>query len=116
MTKLSSVMTDIVVLIFKDMGCHVIIFADIFFIGTGFPFFVILEFDITGNPIVFQIQEVFLAAVSTVCCHFIQYFTKGFLMLLQNWDQGVIICTVIAHVSVNDEIVLHRDLNVVSWF
>lgn len=69
-------MAEIVLLIFKEFCPHVVILADIFFIGAGLPLFMILKFDITGNPVLLQIQEILLAAVSAVCRHFLQPVTK----------------------------------------
>ena len=76
----------------------------------------ILKFDITGNPVLLQIQEILLAAVSAVCRHFLQLVTKDLLMLFQHWDQGIVIRTVITYVSMDNKIVLHCDLDVVDWF
>ena len=109
-------MAEIVLLIFKEFCPHVVILADIFFIGAGLPLFMILKFDITGNPVLLQIQEILLAAVSAVCRHFLQLVTKDLLMLFQHWDQGIVIRTVITYVSMDNKIVLHCDLDVVDWF
>ena len=116
MAQLPSVMTEVVMLIFKDLRCHIVILADILFIGTGFSLFMILKFDIAGNFVLFQIQEVFLTAVSAVRSHFIQYLTKSFPVFFHNRDQSVVIRAVIAHISMNDKIILHCDLDVIGRF
>lgn len=106
------IIADIVILIFKDLIRHVIILPDIFPVSTGFPFLMLLELDIRGNLILFQIQQIFLAAVTAVSGYFFQHFVKSFFMFLQNRD----ISSVITHVTMEDEIVLHHDIDIVCRF
>ena len=54
MAQLPAVMTDVVMLIFKNRKPHVVIFPNIFFIGTGLAFLVVLKLDIARNPLFLQ--------------------------------------------------------------
>ena len=53
MMKLPSIMADIIKFILKHLRFHVVIFPNIFLVSTRFPFFMILQFDITGNVLRF---------------------------------------------------------------
>lgn len=90
-------------LILEDLISHVIVLANIFFIGVALPFFMVLKLDIAGNLMLVQIQQIFLAAVSAVGSHFFQYVPKCFPVFFQNRDQCIVICPVIAHITVNDK-------------
>ena len=49
MMKLPSIMTDVIKFILKYLRFHVVILSNIFCVRTCFPFFMILQFDITGD-------------------------------------------------------------------
>ena len=76
-------MADIIMLVFKDLVLHVVILPDLFFICTGFPLFMILKLDITGNVIFFQVQKVFLTAVAAVSRYFLQDLPESAPMFFQ---------------------------------
>lgn len=69
-------MADIVMLIFKELIRHVVIFPDVFPVSTGFPFLILLELDVSGNLMLFRIQQIFLAEVPAVSGYFFQRFIK----------------------------------------
>ena len=116
MPQFPPVVTNIVMLILKDLILHVVILPDVFPISTTLSLFVILELDIAGNPVSFQIQQVLFTAVAAVSSHCLQRISKRFPVLFQNRDQRMIVCPVIAYISVDDKVILHRDLDIVCWF
>lgn len=72
-------MADIIRLILEDFISHVVIFPNVFFIRTGLSLFMILQLDITGDPVFFQIQQVLFTAVTAVSSHLFQaVFSEGF--------------------------------------
>ena len=46
MAQLSSIMAEVIRLIFKDGIGHVVILSDIFLVGAGLSFLMVLEFDV----------------------------------------------------------------------
>ena len=92
---------------------HVIILSDIRFVCTGLPFFVILKLDIAFDPVLLQIGKILFAAVTAVRSDCFQLFPKCFPVLFQNRDQRVVISPVAADITVDNEIVLYCDLDIV---
>ena len=74
----------------------------------------ILKLDITADPVLFQIQQVLFAAVAAVRSHCLQAVSTRFSVLFQNRDQRIVICPVVAHISMDNKIVLYRDLEVIG--
>ena len=73
-------MADIIRLILEDFISHVVIFPNVFFIRTGLSLFMILQLDITGDPVFFQIQQVLFTAVPlSAVTSFRQFSPKVFL-------------------------------------
>ena len=76
----------------------------------------VLKFDEAPNLILFQIQQVLLTAVTAVGSHCLQGISKRFPVLFQNRDQSVVICPVIAYISVDNKVILYRNLDIVCRF
>lgn len=87
--QLPPVMADIIMSVFVDLSRHVVIFADVFCVGPGFPLFMVLELDITGDPLPFQIQQVFFAAVAAVRRDGFRETPGGVLVFFQHRNQCV---------------------------
>lgn len=77
MPQLPPVMAHIIMFIFKHFIFHVVILPEIFSICTGFPLFMVLKLDITGNVIAFQVHEVFPTAVAVVSRYLLQNLPKS---------------------------------------
>lgn len=116
LAQLPSVVADIIMLIFKYHSLHVVILSDLFFISTCLPFFMVLQFYVTGDPVLLQIQQILFAAVTTVSCSLFRKCPKRSLMFFEYWDQGIIICAVVADIAVDNEVVLYCNLYIVSRF
>ena len=101
-------------LIFKHSACHVVILPDVFSVCPGLPLLMILKLDIAADPVLFQIQQVLFAAVAAVRSHCLQAVSKRFSVLFQNRDQRIVICPVVTHISMDNKIVLYRDLEVIG--
>ena len=113
MAQLPSVMADVIVPILKDGVCHVVILPDIFFISSGFPFLMILKFDIASDTVLFEIQQILFTTVAAVGGHRLQSVSKCIPMLFQNGNQCTVVCPVITHISVDYKVILYRDLDIV---
>ena len=113
MAQLPSIMADLIMLIFKDSVCHVVILSDIFFVCAGLPFLMVLELDIAPDPVLLQLHQVLFTAVAAVGSNLLQCISECSLMLFQNRDQCVIVRPVAAHITVDNEVILYRDLDIV---
>ena len=51
MAQFPSIMADVIMFIFKNGVCHVVILSDIFFVCAGLPFLMILELDIAPDSV-----------------------------------------------------------------
>jgi len=89
MAQLPSIMADVIMLIFKDLVCHVVILSDIFSVCAGLPFLMILELDIALDSVLLQINQVLFTAVAAVSRNCLQCIPKCSLMLSQDGDQCV---------------------------
>ena len=76
MAQLPSIMADVIMLILKDSIRHVVILPDILFVCPCLPLLMVLKFNITPDPILFQIQQVLLTAVAAVGSHRLQRISK----------------------------------------
>ena len=103
-------MTDIIMFILKDSVCHVGIFPDVFFVSPGLPFCMIQKLDEAPDPFLFQIQQIFFAAAAAVRSHCFQEISECIPVLFQNWDQRIIVCPVMTHISMDNKVILYRDL------
>ena len=83
MAQLPAVMTDVVLLIFKNRKLHVVIFPNVPLISTGLAFLVVLKLDIACDSLFFQVEQVLLTGVPTGCCHFLQTLAESFPVLNQ---------------------------------
>lgn len=90
--------------------------AILFFACPCLTLLIFLKLDITPDPVLFQIQQVLFTAVAAVSSHCLQRISKRFPVLFQNRDQRMIVCPVIAYISVDDKVILHRNLDIVCWF
>ena len=113
MAQFPSIMADVIMLIFKDSICHVGILPDVLFVCPCLPLLMVLKFDIAPDPILFQIQQVFLTAVAAVSSNCFQHISKRVPVLFQNRDQRIIVCPVIAHISMDNKVILYCDLDIV---
>ena len=75
--QLPSVMADVIVFIFKNGVCHVVILSDVFFVCPCLPLLMVLKLDETADSILFQIPQVLLTAVAAVGSHCLQGIPKG---------------------------------------
>lgn len=60
MAQFPPVKTNINVLILENLGGYAVIFSNVFFIDTGFPFFMVLQFDVAAYVVLFQVKKIFL--------------------------------------------------------
>lgn len=114
MSQLPSFMADVIMFVLKDFGSHVVILSDIFLIRTGLSLLMILELDIAGNPMFFQIQQVSFTTVAAVSRDLFQNITKCRFVLFQDRDQRIVIRPVIALIAMDNKIVLNCDLDIIS--
>ena len=103
-------------LIFKDGVCHVVILPNVFFVCPCLPLLMVLQLDIAPDPVLFQIHQVLFAAVSAVGSYCLQCVSKRFPVLFQDGDQRIVVCPVIADISVDNKVILYRDLDVICRF
>ena len=116
MVQFSSVMADIIVLILKNGVCHVVILPDVFFVCPCLPLLMVLQLDEAADPVLFQIQQVLFTAVAAVGSDCLQLIPKRFPVFFQNWDQRVVVCPVIAYISVDNKVIFYCDLDVIGRF
>ena len=76
----------------------------------------VLKFDIASDLILFQIQQVFLTAVAAVSSNCFQRIPKCVPVLFQNRDQCIVVCPIITHISMDNEVILYCDLDIVCRF
>ena len=114
MTQLPPIMADIVMLILKHGICHVVILPDVFFIRPGLALLMILELDLAAYSFFLQVQQVLFTAVPAVSRHRLQAVPKCFLMFFQDRDQRIIIRSVIAYLTMENEIILYCVLDVIG--
>ncbi len=112
-TQLPSVMADVIMLVLEDGVCHVVILSDIFPVCTGFSLLMVLKLDIAPNPVLFQIQQVLLTAVTAVGSHRFQHIPKRIPVLFQNGSQCVVVRPVATYITVDNKIILYRNLDIV---
>ena len=113
MMQFSSVTANIIQFILKHLCFHVVMLSNLFCISTCFPLFMILQLNVTGYSIFPQIQEILLTAITAVCRHFLKDIPECSFMFFQNRDQCVIICPVIADISMDNEIILYCNLDII---
>ena len=116
MMQSPSIMTDIIMLIFKYHAFHVVILSDVLLISLRLSFLMILKLDVTGDPVLFQIQQIFFTAVTAVSRSIFRKFPKCSFMFFKYRDQRIIIRAVVADITVNDKVVFYRNLYIVSRF
>ena len=73
----------------------------------------VLELDIALDFFLPKMRQVFFTAVAAVGGNRLQYVPERPLMFFQNGDQRVIIRPVVAHITVDNEVILYCDLDVV---
>ena len=76
----------------------------------------VLEFDIALDPLLFQIQQVLFAAVAAVGSYCRQGIPKCVPVFFQNRDQRIIVCPVIAYISMDNKVILYCNLDIVRRF
>ena len=74
--KFPSITADVIMLILKNLVCHVVILPNVLFVGPCLPLFMILKLDEAFDLILFQIQQVLLTAVAAVDSHCLQCIAK----------------------------------------
>ena len=67
--KFPSITADVIMLILKNLVCHVVILPNVLFVGPCLPLFMILKLDEAFDLILFQIQQVLFTAVAAVGSH-----------------------------------------------
>ncbi|MCI9541030.1 MAG: hypothetical protein HFG39_08205 [Lachnospiraceae bacterium] len=102
--------------IFKDSIGHVVILSDNFFVYAALAFLIILEFDVAADSMFLQIYQILFTAVVAIGSNHFSCIWEYALMLFQNWDQCVVIRLVTAHITVDNEVILYCDLDIVGWF
>ena len=74
----------------------------------------VLQLDEAFDPLLFQIQQILFTAVAAVGSYCLQLIPKRFPMFFQNWDQRVVVCPVIAYISVDNKVIFYCDLDVIG--
>ena len=91
MAQLPSIVTDIIMLIFKYHILHVVILSDILFISARFPFFMVLQFYVTDDSVFFQIKQIPFSAVAAVSGSLFRKCSECRFVFLEHRDQGIIV-------------------------
>ena len=65
------------------------------------------------DSVLLQIHQVLFAAVAAVGSNRLQCISECPLMLFQNRDQRVVVRPVTAHITVDNEVILYRNLDIV---
>lgn len=114
MMQFPSVMTDIIMLIFKYHAFHVVILSDVLLTSACLSFFMVLKLDVTGDSVLFQIQLIFFTEVTTISRSIFRKSSKCSFVFFQHRNQRMIIRAIIVGITVNDKVVFYRNLYSVS--